>query len=490
MEANRATPPPPGRLDVLGTDGSGLEGMAPPALTLLAAAVRIAAPSRLLPGLRHWCSQRPCEAGDPGPTAAPELLCSDHPAALLPQLVAALAAGERLVLLASGDPLWFGIGRVLLQHIPREQLRFHPAPTSLQLAFARLGRPWQDAAWISLHGRDPEPLAARLQQRPPALAVLTDPGQEGAEVVRRLLGASGLEAAYGLWLLERLGHPAERVSRLPPGQPLPADLDPLHLLVLIAEPPPWPDPASLPLFGLDDGLWLQHADQPGLMTKREVRIQLLADLELPAQGTLWDLGAGVGSVGLEALRLRPALALWAVERRLGAAALIQANADRLGVRPAGVVEAVAPHRDRLKAAVVFPSMPEVMRLNKVGTFTMANLGQSKSVIGEFMKKKKKENGSSFEEGMLKLLRTLPKVLKFLPSDKAKDARNFINSLQYWLGGSSESLENLILNVAQAYVPALKDMSFEAAAPEEVLDVGIWHPLAPTFYDDLKEYLNW
>jgi len=342
MEANRATPPPPGRLDVLGTDGSGLEGMAAPALTLLAAAARIAAPSRLLPGLRHWCSQRPCEAGAPGPTAAPELLCSDHPAALLPQLVAALAAGERLVLLASGDPLWFGIGRVLLQHIPREQLRFHPAPTSLQLAFARLGRPWQDAAWISLHGRDPEPLAARLQQRPPALAVLTDPGQEGAEVVRRLLGASGLEAAYGLWLLERLGHPEERVTRLTPGEPLPEDLDPLHLLVLIAEPPPLPDPASLPLFGLDDGLWLQHADQPGLMTKREVRIQLLADLELPAQGTLWDLGAGVGSVGLEALRLRPALALWAVERRLGAAALIQANADRLGVRPAGVVEGVAP----------------------------------------------------------------------------------------------------------------------------------------------------
>ena len=54
---------------------------------------------------------------------------------------------------------------------------------------------------------------------------------------------------------------------------------------------------------------------------------------------------------------------------------------------------------------------------------------------EFMKKKKKENGSSFEEGMLKLLRTLPKVLKFLPSDKAKDARNFMMSFQYWLGGT-------------------------------------------------------
>jgi precorrin-6Y C5,15-methyltransferase (decarboxylating) len=78
------------------------------------------------------------------------------------------------------------------------------------------------------------------------------------------------------------------------------------------------------------------------MTKREVRIQLLADLELPATGVLWDVGAGVGSVGLEALRLRPQLQLWAVERRPGAAALIHRNAKRLGVRPAAVVEGVAP----------------------------------------------------------------------------------------------------------------------------------------------------
>ena len=65
---------------------------------------------------------------------------------------------------------------------------------------------------------------------------------------------------------------------------------------------------------------------------------------------------------------------------------------------------------------------------------MKNLGQSKSVVSDFMKKKKQEDGSSFEEGMLKLLRTLPKVLKFLPSDKAADARTFMMSFQYWLGG--------------------------------------------------------
>ena len=78
-----------------------------------------------------------------------------------------------------------------------------------------------------------------------------------------------------------------------------------------------------------------------------------------------------------------------------------------------------------------------MRLNKVGGFTMQNLGQSKSVISDFMKKKKQQDGSSFE-GMLKLLRTLPKVLKYLPSDKAQDAKNFMMSFQYWLGGRART----------------------------------------------------
>ena len=98
----------------------------------------------------------------------------------------------------------------------------------------------------------------------------------------------------------------------------------------------------MPLFGLEDGLFLQHADRPGLMTKREVRIQLLADLQLPERGVLWDLGAGVGSVGLEALRLRPGLQAWFLEQRGGSASLIHANAERLGVTPAAVVEGRAP----------------------------------------------------------------------------------------------------------------------------------------------------
>jgi magnesium chelatase subunit H len=162
-----------------------------------------------------------------------------------------------------------------------------------------------------------------------------------------------------------------------------------------------------------------------------------------------------------------------------------------------VVAAVAPHRDRLDAAVVFPSMPQVMRLNKLGSFSMAQLGQSKSVIGEFMKKRRKQQGSGFEDAMLKLLRTLPKVLKYLPVEKAQDARNFMLSFQYWLGGSAENLENFLLMLADRYVISpdgengTKTLSpLQYADPVTFPDVGIWHPMAPEMFEDIKEYLNW
>jgi precorrin-6Y C5,15-methyltransferase (decarboxylating) len=322
-----------GHLDVVGTDASGVEGLSPRWKERLLQVDWIAAPLRLHADLQSWCAQT---------LPPPALEATDRPDVLLPWLAQALDAGGQGLLLASGDPLWFGIGRLLLDTLPAECLSFHPAPTSLQLAFARLGRPWQDAQWLSVHGRDNEPLAEALKRRPAALVVLTDPGQGGAESVRRALVASGLATSYGLWVCERLGHPQERVRRLCASTPLPEDLDPLHLVVLLAEPPADPEPEQLPLFGLEDGFWLQLSDHPGLMTKREVRIQLLADLELPLSGVLWDVGAGVGSVGLEALRLRPNLQLWAVERRPGAAALIRRNAQRLAVEPAGVVEGTAP----------------------------------------------------------------------------------------------------------------------------------------------------
>ena len=161
-----------------------------------------------------------------------------------------------------------------------------------------------------------------------------------------------------------------------------------------------------------------------------------------------------------------------------------------------VVQVVEPRRAELDAVLIFPSMPEVMRLNKVGSFTMKNLGQSKSVVADFMKKKKQEDGSSFEEGMLKLLRTLPKVLKFLPSDKARDARTFMMSFQYWLGGSPQNLESLMIMLGQDYVPDIMksiDANSRVVAEEPVLlpDKAIWHPVAPSIvFENADSYFDW
>ena len=158
-----------------------------------------------------------------------------------------------------------------------------------------------------------------------------------------------------------------------------------------------------------------------------------------------------------------------------------------------VVEAVEPHKANLKAAVVFPSMPEVMRLNKLGTFSMAQLGQSKSIIGDFMKKRKEAGGAGFQDSMLKLLNTLPSILKYLPVDKAQDARSFMLSFQYWLGGTPDNLRNFLLMLGDKYVfPELniEEEKIEVAEPEVFPDLGIWHPLAPNMFEDKKEYLNW
>jgi magnesium chelatase subunit H len=162
-----------------------------------------------------------------------------------------------------------------------------------------------------------------------------------------------------------------------------------------------------------------------------------------------------------------------------------------------VVEAVQPIRENLDVAVVFPSMPEVMRLNKMGSFSLAQLGQSKSAIAQFMRKRKEKSGAGFQDGMLKLLRTLPNVLKYLPMEKAQDARNFMLSFQYWLGGSPENLENFLLMLVDKYVFKKDDVEtknfaspLEYEQPVVYPDMGVWHPLAPNMYEDVREYLNW
>ena len=320
-------------IHILGIDASGLDGLSPPLLSLVLSAKRICAPKRILDSFQSWWIKKKIE------NQIPELFASNNTSMLISLLT---KKDKKTILLTSGDPLWFGIGRLLLENLPPERLFFHPSPSSLQLAFARLGRPWQDASWISLHGRDPLPLAKRLQQRPKALIVLIDPQRGGAKEVRQFLQSSGLEANYNFWIFEQLGHPKnERIIKVLPTEKIPDNLNPLHLVALIRKEIQTSEEKSLPLFGIQDGSFIQYDDRPGLMTKREVRIQLLADLELPNKGVIWDICAGVGSIGLEALRIRPQLKLLAIDQRTGCKQLIEKNATHLGVKPSAIIESEA-----------------------------------------------------------------------------------------------------------------------------------------------------
>ena len=349
-------------IHVIGTDPEGPEKLPPHLQRLIISADNIASSKRLIKNLRVWLERK-------RQNLPPlEIFSTESPTELLSWLNSQTG---KTIILSSGDPLWFGIGRQLLEEIPKTQLKFHPSPTSLQLAFSRIGRSWQDATWVSLHGRDPSSLSRLLQQRPKALAVLTDPNKYGTKDVREILRATGLEASYSFWLCELLGSPNERVQEIKPTDEIPNDINPLHLVVLIANKPLVTSSHKLPLFGIKDGEYVQHEDRPGLMTKREVRIQLLADLDLPENGVIWDLGAGVGTVGLEAVRLRPKLQLMAVEKRSNAKALIEENATILGVKPTSIFQEEALNLIKSKALPLELAHPDRVILG--GGFNRINL---------------------------------------------------------------------------------------------------------------------
>jgi len=245
---------------------------------------------------------------------------------------------KKTIVFSGGDPLWFGIGRLLIQNFPLSNLYFEPAATSFQLAFSRLGKPWQNTQWISLHGRDPLQLEKPIKKLPSSLVVLTDSNRGGAKEVYQLMDSLELQKKYEFWTFERLGYINERILKISSADDFPIDLDPLHLVILLKKEEPLIQSKDLPLFGINDSVFLQNADCPGLMTKKEVRVQILAELNLPKQGIIWDIGSGVGSIGLEALRISPNLKLVSIDKRVGSKNIIEENARRLGVKPSLIIE--------------------------------------------------------------------------------------------------------------------------------------------------------
>jgi precorrin-6Y C5,15-methyltransferase (decarboxylating) len=243
---------------------------------------------------------------------------------------------QKTVVLASGDPLFYGIGRALLELIPRDDLLFLPHVGSVQLAFARVKEAWHDASVVSLHGRPLETLIPTIAARAAKVAVLTDARNHPAAVAD-LLREQGAAEEYTLWVCENLGGPDEKVSRFAPADLQGATFSPLNVVVLLRVAEPIAGRPGLPLLGIPEAVLLHQNGARGMITRREVRLLALCYLELRHGDVLWDVGAGSGSVSLEAAQLSPCLQIFAVERDAAAFARLEANVAQFG---AGVVRAV------------------------------------------------------------------------------------------------------------------------------------------------------
>lgn len=264
------------------------------------------------------------------------------PTPLVPALPGLLAAheGRALCLLASGDPMFFGIGGTLTREVPDVRLRVLPHPSSAALACARLGWPVEDVEVVSAVGR---PLAAvRLLLAPGRrLLVLSAGAGTPAELAALLV-----DAGYGpsrMAVLSRLGGPEQRVvTGTAAAWDAPADQhDALNLVAvacgaakdarLLARTPGLPDEAY---------------EHDGQLTKREVRAVTLARLAPRPGQLLWDVGGGAGSIGIEWMRAERSARAIAIEERPDRADRIAENAAALGVPDLHVITGAAP--DALK----------------------------------------------------------------------------------------------------------------------------------------------
>ncbi|RSS47434.1 precorrin-6y C5,15-methyltransferase (decarboxylating) subunit CbiE [Streptomyces sp. WAC07061] len=316
-----AAPPAPVTVVGLGADGwAGLTAGARSALT--SAEVLIGGPRQLdlLPaadcaGLRvAWPS--------PLRPAVPKLM-AEH-------------AGRRIAVLASGDPMFYGIGRALSEELGPDALRIHPHPSSVSYACARLGWPVEDTEVVTVVGRPVARLAAALHEGRRVLVLSA--GAATPDEIAALLRERGFGPSR-MRVLEQLGSEREDAYEGTAADWHRAPGDPLNVVAVECRRDP---AAGVPRLGATPGLPDAAYEHDGQLTKRHVRAATLCALA-PAPGELlWDIGGGSGSIGIEWMRTHPSCRAVAIERVPERAGRINRNAAALGVPALRVVVGAAP----------------------------------------------------------------------------------------------------------------------------------------------------
>jgi len=305
----------------------------------------------------------------PGQAAIPEQRVLPKLAELKIQLEQALSADKNVCVLGSGDPLFYGIGRWLGQHFSDNNpsvsgIRFYPAVSSIQAACHRLGLSLQDVDVVSLHGRPLASLRRKLKQNT-TLVILTDQQSYPRGIVSECISAGFTD--FTLTVCENLGYPHEKITaiqskdltigeeeiwlehsdsskfsapQLLSDNPLlvDANVSPLHVSVLQLNQAQLnqatSDRAYLPEFpGIPDQHFITDGSLvgKGMITKREVRLNILSLLQLSADEVLWDIGAGCGGVAVESSYWQAKAQIFAIEHHPERLACLEANRQIFGV---------------------------------------------------------------------------------------------------------------------------------------------------------------
>lgn len=243
------------------------------------------------------------------------------------------SADQLIVVLASGDPGFFGVGSSLLEILPAEQVRLIPQVSSLQAAFAKAHLSWHDAHFTSAHARQIHELIG-YAKRFCKLGVLTDPDHHPAWLAEKLL-AAGVEDCRVI-ICENLGDTAEEITETRLGLLQGRTFSPLNVMLLV-HPDDW-QPGSLYPNRPD----VDYAHRNGLITKADIRALCLARMEIGEMDTLWDIGAGSGAVSIEMAERAWRGQVFAVEKDAQCLGFIHENINRYGIVNVEVVTGEAP----------------------------------------------------------------------------------------------------------------------------------------------------
>jgi precorrin-6Y C5,15-methyltransferase (decarboxylating) len=247
---------------------------------------------------------------------------------------------RRMVVLASGDPDFYGIAGYLADKLGKDSLEIVPNVSAMQLAFARLKESWDDAVFVSAHARPVEDIVERVRSSH-KVGIFTD-GEHTPATIARVLLEHGVDG-YRTYVCQNLGRKDEKIVATDLPGLCKTRCSPLNVLILLKEKP---GTAPRQVLGIPEASFYRR--RKGLITKHEVRAVSLAKLALTENSLVWDIGAGSGAMSIEASLLVRKGRIYAVEKNDADVAVIRKNLRRFHVPNVEVVPTFAPEGlDRL-----------------------------------------------------------------------------------------------------------------------------------------------